>query len=450
MRAMRTTSMFLVAIALLVISGCSSRSSDAVVSKSFSTPTGTGHLRKSDTLWILNTAGSYTDMGRQYGALLKDELGVLYTRMDAAIGFNNPEVTGMIAEIEKKMEPRESYLLNGMSLESGLTTTALESLNTSLFFMYAGVGCSAFAATGSQTKSHSTIAGRNFDNPRGEFSTLLRGNSILVIYNPKNQFTSNGAHQDNSVALMTQIGWLYGLTNLSSKGIYLEYNNATNSIPIIIKDANGNPDYNELMTRLATQMDGLHQNLYAAFDADSLEDLDSIMLDPAKLPAVANMTQVADNTRVWHYERSPFEVSKKILAGDSYGNPVDTDIFTNHFFYTDWQHQNSGSFTQSADSGSKTFNRLRYLQDLATQNSGTITPEKMKDIMTTHLPNDVMSSTGGPFIGWELSNPDVTHFTTVTDIANKVMHIYPYVDAILYVDTYSVKWATVDLNTEFR
>jgi hypothetical protein len=71
----------------------------------------------------------------------------------------------------------------------------------------------------------------------------------------------------------------------------------------------------------------------------------------------------------------------------------------------------------------------------------------MKEIMTTHLLND---GSGGPFIGWELANPDVTHFTSVTDIANKVMHIYPNVDAMLYVDNNIVHWSTVDLTKEFR
>lgn len=425
----------ILALASLALSSCGCDSSSPPVKASFSTPTGTGYLRKSDTLWILNLEGSYADMGRQYGALLKNELGTLFTHMDAAIGYNAPATTLTLNLVKKEMDSREMQMLTGLAMESGLDFDKLEFLNASLFFMY-DVGCSAFAATGSQTVSGFTIAGRNFDNPRPKYSQILSGNSILVIYNPKNQFTGNGAHRDNSVAVMTQIGWLYGLTNLNSKGIYLEYNNATNSIPID-------------KTKIGQIMNGLHQNLYASFDSDSLEDLDLKLSGPA---LVATMTQVADKNRVWHYERSPYEPAKKIRAGDAkgayfYDNPPDMDIFTNHFFNDSWLHQRFIYTSPANDSGSRTFARLVNLQNLARQAAGKITPEKMKEIMTTRLLAD---GSGGPFIAWGLDNPDVTHFTSVTDIANTVMHIYPHVDAMLYPDPSALQWTAIALAGEFR
>ena len=158
----------ILALAVLVISSCGSDSSSPPATASFSTPTGTGYLRKSDTLWILNLEGSYADMGRQYGALLKNELGTLFTRMDAAIGYNAPATTLTLDQIKKEMDPREMQMLTGLAMESGLDFDKLEFLNASLFFMY-DVGCSAFAATGNQTVSGFTIAGRNFDNPRLKF-----------------------------------------------------------------------------------------------------------------------------------------------------------------------------------------------------------------------------------------------------------------------------------------
>ncbi len=430
----------LIALAVLFCTSCGSDPNPSMIQTSFNTPTGTGMLRKSDTLWIINLEGSYTDMGRQYGALLKSELGTLFRQMDTALGYDRGIVQQLLGAVKMQMKSRESQLLGGMELESGLSRDKLEFLNGSLFFMYANVGCSAFAAINDQTAAGFTIAGRNFDNPRGAYSSILRGKSIVVIYNPKDQFNgSGGTHRDNSVAMMTQIGWLYGLTNLNSKGVYLEYNNATNSIPI---------DPATIGPIVATVMDGLHQNLYASLDADSLEDVDALLAGPA---AVATMTQVADKHRVWHYERSPYENSKKIAAGQAFGrfsydNPPNTDIFTNHFFNDNWAHQKF-IYTVTNDSGSKTFARLINLQKLARQYSGRITADTMKTIMTKPLQND---GNGGPFIGWDLANPDVTHFTSVTDIANMVMHIYPNVDAMTYVDNFTASWATIDLNREFR
>src|SRR5450759_4359710 len=94
----------LMLVATLLITSCGSDSSSSSATASFTTPTGTGYLRKSDTLWIVNLEGSYTDMGRQYGALLRSELGVLFTRMDAAIGSSNQSVTTMITQVKKQME----------------------------------------------------------------------------------------------------------------------------------------------------------------------------------------------------------------------------------------------------------------------------------------------------------------------------------------------------------
>ena len=432
---------FLAALLMLVITGCAddAPAPGPQTTSSFSTPTGTGYLRKSDTLWILNLEGNYTDMGRQYGALLKSELSTMFRQMDAAIGFATARPLLALLEKETIMDPRERQLLGGMATETGMSLDQHEFLNASLFFMYLP-GCSAFAATGPQTESHFTIAGRNFDNPKGisdKFSSILKGKSILVIYNPRDQVTSG--HRDNSVASMTQIGWFYGLTNLNSKGIYLEYNNATNSIPI-------DPNHLGIVGEL---VDGLHHNLYAALDCDTLDQVDIRLSGPA---AVANMTQVADKTQVWHFERAPDGPAKKVPAGSatgrvSYDNPLHTDIFTNHFFNNDWGPNQKFDLSPVNDSGSKTFARLINLQNLAKLFSGQINVDRMKTIMTTRLMTD---GSGGPFIGWELNNPDVTHFTSVTDIANKVMHIYPYVDAFPYVDNYAAQWAIVDLNKEFR
>lgn len=434
-------------VLLLTVQLLTSCGSDGSATTSFTTPTGTGYLRKSGTLWIVNLEGSYTDMGRQYGALLKKELVNLFLKVDQQVTFPERE---MVALVKQQMETREKQLLAGMALESSLTSDQLELVNATILFMYTTGGCSAISATGSQTISGHTIAGRNLDNPRGVFSSIYSNNSIMVIYNPKEQFTGNGTHRDNSVAIMTEIGWLYGLTNLNSKGLYLEYNNATNSIPIILKNPDGTPNIADLQNRLATQMDGLHQNLYASFDCDTLEDLDRIMTDPQNRPTVATITQVADQNQVWHYERTPYETSKKIAAGYAkhayaYDNPVDMDIFTNHFFFDTWQNQNLAIYTDYAngkDTVSRSFARLTNLQNLAKQavKVGPITPEKMMQIMTTRLlPDD----SGGPFIDWGFTNPDVTYFTSVTDIANGVMHIYPNLDI-------APQWATVDLKHEFR
>jgi hypothetical protein len=294
MKNIRTISILLVALALLVVSACGGTTGQTEAS--FTTPTGTGSVRKANTLWIVNLQGSYYDMGRQYGALLGDELRQLYADTNAVM----KEDTATLQMLWETADHRERGFLTGVSDETGLAPLEVEALNATLFYVYSSPGCSVLSATQTQTGTATvpgtTIAGRNFDNPKNRYAEVLSGRSVLVIYNPRDQFTANGAafHRDNSVAAMTQMGWFYGLTLLNSRGIYLEYNNGTNSI--------------NSFEKVGSIMDGLHQNLYAAFDSDTLDDVDARLSGPA---AVATLTQVADRGTVRHYERSPYEPSKR-------------------------------------------------------------------------------------------------------------------------------------------
>jgi hypothetical protein len=82
-------------LALLVMSACG-RGTSQTPRSSFRTPTGTGYLSRSGPLRILNLQGTYSDMGRQYGALLKHELRELFDQTDAVIGFDRPETQALL------------------------------------------------------------------------------------------------------------------------------------------------------------------------------------------------------------------------------------------------------------------------------------------------------------------------------------------------------------------
>jgi len=204
---------------------------------------------------------------------------------------------------------------------------------------------------------------------------------------------------------------------MNSKGLYFEYNNGTTSIPI--------PD----PLSPFSQQNGLMQNFYLALDSDTLEEVDTEMT--SSKAAVACIVQVADENRAWHYERSPYAVSRKVqsasASGDCgqhsycyYANPSDTDIFTNFFYLHDWENQDPRSFDLSlaGDSDSKAVRRLYNMQNLAQIYSNNNDVNAVKTIMTTPL------DSGGPFLdGSIIGAEDYTFFSSVADIKNRILHV---------------------------
>ncbi len=396
---------------------------------SFATDTGIGALRKVDALWILNLQGSYYDMGRQYGYLAKDHLLAMFKILDNDIGFDTLSVQSAMAQMEPAMDDRERMMLYGVSLESGLTFQQLRFMGSAIMFSYFPApprfGCSVLGATRTQTTTGNTLIGRNFDNPSFTMDQLA-GRSAVIIYNPVGEVHGNN-HVDNQVAVVTTLGWVFGASTFNARGLNFEYLNGMISIT--------NLDL--------TIADGLHQNLFAAFDCDTEDQVDARYLN-AKV-AVATLTQVSDATNIWHYERSPLENSMKLLAGQAnggdyyYANPANMDIFTNHFFLTNHVDQ-SFKFTSPAnDSESRSFQRLVNLQTLAKQHLGSVSVAALRQIMTTDFTN------GGTY--WDpftAGTADQNVYTCITDIKNKVISVFPS------CERERASWVELDLNQEFR
>jgi len=396
---------------------------------SFVTSTGTGTLRKVGALWVLNLKGNYYDMGRQYGYLAKDHLLAMFTILDTDIGFDGLSVQTALAQMEPTMDDRERLMLYGMSLESGLTFQQLRFMGSAIMFSYFPApprfGCSVLGATRTQTTTGSTLIGRNFDNPSPTMDQLS-GRSAVIIYNPVGEVHGNN-HVDNQVSVVTTLGWVYGASTLNARGLNFEYLNGMLSIP--------NLDL--------TIADGLHQNLFAAFDCDTEAQVDARYLN-AKA-AVGTLTQVSDATNIWHYERSPLENSMKLLAGQAnggdyyYANPTDMDIFTNHFFLTNHIQQSFKYTSPANDSASRSFQRLVNVQTLAQQYIGRVNTAALQQIMTTNFTDG--GTFWNPFI---TGTADQNVYACVTDVKNMVLNIFPS------CERERASWVELNLKQEFR
>lgn len=234
-------------------------------------------------------------------------------------------------------------------------------------------------------------------------------------------------HVDNQVSAVTTLGWFFGASIFNARGLNFEYLNGMLSIPGMNMSVS----------------DGLHQNLYAALDCDTEDQVDARYLN-AKT-AAASLTQVSSPTNIWHYERSPFENSMKLKAGQAaggdyyYANPTDMDIFTNHFFLTNHINQSFKYTSPSNDSDSRSFQRLVNIQKQAMQVLGAVDVAALMQIMTTKFED------GGTY--WDTfgtATVDQNVYSCVTDINNMTLHVFPG------CERERASWVTVNLKQEFR
>jgi len=386
------------------------------------TDTGTGTLRKEGALWILNLQGDYFDMGRQYGYLVKNQLLAAYAVLDRDIKFDNPSVQAILSQTETIIDDRERLLLYGMSQQTGLTFKQHQFIGFALFFSYFQE-CSVFGATRTQTTTGYTLTGHNYDNPTAEMNQFA-GRSAVIVYNPVDETHNN--HADNQVAVVTSLGWFFGPSVMNNKGLQFKYLNGMISVTT--------PDL--------TIPDGLHQNLYAALDCDTEAEVDARYMN-AKV-AVATLSQVCNETNVWHYERSPLENSMKLLAGQAtgaqyYANQTNEDLFTNHFFLTNHVGQSFRYTSPANDSGSRSFQRLVNLQTLAQQHVGSVSVAALKQIMTTKFAD------GGTY--WDpftSGTDDQNVFVCITDVKNRIINVFPS------CERERASWVELDLKQEYR
>ena len=182
-----------------------------------------GLLNKAGTISIARLAGSYHEMGRQYGLLLKEELHAFYARAIEEFYMGKEGFTWerlrVISRGFYELYPEEyREFFTGMAETSGLDLdrvcmlSAVELMPT-LDYATPRNNCSALAAWGDYTLDGRLIFGRNDEDPLPrDFSRYL----VVTILKPLNQTTA--------VAIINFPGVMYCATGFSSRGIFLEIN----------------------------------------------------------------------------------------------------------------------------------------------------------------------------------------------------------------------------------
>jgi len=304
-----------------------------------------GKLHMINELPVLQLQGTFHEMGREEGYLIRDQIWRYYNSSVTEHRLKNG--TGNLHALFLKMNPyfqkyprRYQEIIKGMAETSGLSVEQLIVLSQVPIIPSQ---CSGIAAFGPYTIDKSMIFGRNADFFSNEPD--YSGETVVIIYNP-----TDGS---NSVVAVTRPAQIEIATGLNSEGLFFEWNDGSSSGGTLFY-----PGRRPFITGWV-------------FDYSSLESLDTAIASTlTNWPAIVN---VANETEAYSYEWATFDEKRR--------NP-DKEGFlaaTNHFILSDWGI--SGPYGDPY----YTITRRNNLLQLGEIYKGRIKPEIMEKILDTPL-----------------------------------------------------------------
>ena len=312
-----------------------------------------GTNSKTGKLSVIDLHGTWREMGRQYGALMSDELRGLSDRVRMCF---LPDDTSR----QKAAEAAEKFIANfpfrlkeviaGMSETSGLRIEELKLLNAAEIISlpyYPSVHGSAIAVWGDYAEG-SLILGRNYDSCEWlkDFDDYI----VLSCFHP-----ADGAL---SVAAIGYAGEICAVNAMNEKGLFLELNNGMPSGGSL-RYENRIPAVAELFTFL--------------LDSETLDELESCF--QTVKTDFAYVIGAADGQTARAFEWPVFDVKRRTTRS----RPGLT-VLTNHFTEFSW------GLPRPEDKDSwQSRTRRRNLLNLAKHFKGTINEKVMMDIMDTKI-----------------------------------------------------------------
>ncbi len=262
-----------------------------------------GKLYRIDKLLVLQLSGSYKEMGRQEGYLLKEQIHDYYNSsvINYFIKENNMSYERMALDSLYKFNhypKRFRDIISGISETSGLSLVNLTILSR---VPYIAPSCSAVFAWRDYSRDGSTVAGRNLDF----YSTTedFINYTIVCIYNP-----TDGSHSVASVCRLTQ---LEIHTGMNDQGIFLEANDGSSS--------GGSIFFPNRIMYLGSFL----------FDYSTLEQIDAAV--HSSQIDWATLLNVADEREARSYEWATFDLKRAMPMRDG------LLASTNHFINPEWE-----------------------------------------------------------------------------------------------------------------
>lgn len=298
---------------------------------------------------IVNLYGTWSEMGRQYGKLMKSELNNVYS-FTSKIADASESNQQKAEKIKNTQADQNGYtvrtFISGAAETSGLSTDQLNMVNA--VERIAGLpNCSAVVAWDDYAKDN-LVVGRNYD-----YSSMfhqLNDDVVVTVYHPA----------DGSLATATigYTGEIYAVNAMNEKGLFMELNNGTPST----KQKPENP----CLTGTSVLFDMM-------FQADSLQYTD--LFFQTNICSSSYIINMADSKSARSYEWC--------AAGAKQGEHIlDPGLLvsTNHFMNDQW------GFETPTDAASwESLTRRQNLTNLANADKGQIDAQKMMEIMNTKL-----------------------------------------------------------------
>lgn len=273
-----------------------------------------GKLYRLDGIQLLVLSGTFREMGRQYGALMGEQISRFY---EAAVRktfieggyFTEQELDAFFLHVFKTLPKRQKDLLLGMAETSGLK---LEKLVCTGFPMTIQIlarkkwggsvnACTSVAAWGRYTADGKTLTARDFDFP-DQVRALAKDFLTVVIFKP-----SDGSNGLTGIGLAGSICFIDAVND---HGLYVEINNAADSAGLVI--FTGRTDVTAQIANLL-------------FDADDAEELD-LLINSLKT-SYGIILMAADSASGRYYEWSGWDLHKRtsedsiIAAANQFRDP---------------------------------------------------------------------------------------------------------------------------------
>ncbi len=258
-----------------------------------------GQLYKQNAIHIVVLNGTYYEMGRQYGHLLKEQINWHFNELKndfmVQTAGNNPvdqpaplmnhdELTKLfMAGFYNALPYDHKQMIKGAAETSGLALEDMVFMDCMLqaVLYSAGItGCTSAAVWDDASADGRLYTGRNHDFGKA-WRERLGKIAVVRITNP--------ANSDISVAAFTRAGQVTTAIDLmNSKGLYVEFNNADNIRP----------------ESLPTKMRGTDNLAFSLVsEYQSVEELNIIV--PSLRSNDALLMLVADPTQAKYFEISP-------------------------------------------------------------------------------------------------------------------------------------------------
>ena len=298
---------------------------------------------------VVSLYGTWREMGRQYGMLMKDRLDEVYFFVNTIIEYsvgNAQKARSIIAAQTAQTPYRISEFFEGAAETSGLTVEQLQAVNA--VERIGGLPkCSAAFCWG-EYASGPLVIGRNYDY--SDAFALLKDDVAVTVYHPA----------DGSLATATigYVGEIYAVNAINEKGIFLELNNGKPSANIKSPNA---------------RITGTTALFSEMFEADDLEAWD-LFFNTTNCSS-SYIINIADSTRARSYEWCPVDVKQ---GGKDL--PDGLLVSTNYYVNADWL------FAVPSDAASwEGLTRRKNLIALCEAEKGKIDEQAMMKIIETPL-----------------------------------------------------------------